>query len=794
MTNAENAEGSAWALRPFSVLIFLVGAVLGAGGIALLLAGGSIYYLLAGASLVVAAALLWKREPRGAATYGWFLIATLIWSLWEVGFDGWALMPRLLGPAVVGLWLLTPFARRAFRSPERLANWSVPLGIGLIVLVYAAITVSSLTRDEGQPTAYSSSSAPAQEDGEWRAYGNSAEGTRYSRLTQITPQNVGRLGRVWTYRTGVSAEAVMSPMEATPILVSDTLYMCTQTNVVIALDPETGRERWRFDPKVDRTGATFVATCRGVAYFKPPAPVIDCPERIVTTTFDARLLAVDARTGRPCRSFGDNGQVNLLKGLGPTEKGFYYASSPPAIIRGKVVVGGYVRDNDRIDIVSGVIRAFDATTGKFAWAWDMGRPGQTGEPGPGQAYTRGTPNSWAPMSADEALGLVYAPTGNSTPDHWGAHRSPVSEKFASSLVAIDAETGLPRWHFQTTHHDLWDYDVASQPTLADIPINGKRVPAVIQATKQGQIFVLDRRTGQPLTRVVEKAVPQRPLPGDWNAPTQPFSVGMPSFSGDRIRERDMWGMTPIDQLWCRLRFRKLNYSGLFTPPHPGDTLIAPGMGGGMNWGSVSVDPERGLLTTNLNIIPSVLRLIPRAEADQAIAEARKHQANQKSETIAEPGTGTPFAVTAEMFLSPLGVPCLRPPFGTINVVDLNTKKLLWSKPLGTAKASGPLGIRSGLPLTLGVPNFGGSVMTRSGLILIGASQDAMLHAYDSKTGRLLWQDQLPAGGQTTPMTYISSKSGRQFVVIVAGGSLLMQSPLGDYVVAYALPKQAIDKP
>lgn len=794
MSNTENATGWSWALRPYAMLVFLIGVILGAGGIALLLAGGSIYYLLAGAALIVSAVLLWRRESRGAAIYGWFLIVTLAWALWEVGLDGWALMPRLVGPAVVGLWLLTPFARRAFKSADRFANASVTAGIGLIALLYAAVAVSSFTRDKGEPTAFSGSVAAAPGDGEWRAYGNTAGGSRYSPLTQITPQNVGRLERAWTYRTGVSAEAVMSPMEATPIMVGDTLYMCTQTNVVIALDPETGRERWRFDPKVDRTGATFVSTCRGVAYFKATAPVADCPERIVTTTFDARLLAVDARTGKLCRSFGDNGQVNLLKGLGPVEKGFYYASSAPAIVRGKVVVGGYVRDNDRVDIISGVIRAFDVTTGAFAWAWDMGRPGKTGEPGTGEVYTKGTPNSWAPMSADETLGLVYAPTGNSTPDHWGAHRSPASEKFSSSLVAIDAETGLPRWHFQTVHHDLWDYDVASQPTLADIPINGKRVPAVIQATKWGQIFVLDRRTGRPLTRVVEKAVPQRPSPGDWNAPTQPFSVGMPSFSGDRIRGSDMWGITPIDQLWCRLRLRKLNYSGLFTPPQAGDNLIAPGMGGGMNWGSVSVDPERGLLTTNLNIIPSVLRMIPRAEADKAIAEARKDQAEQKSEAIAEPATGTPFAVTARMFLSPLGVPCMRPPFGTINVIDLNTQKLVWSKPLGTAKASGPLGIQSGLPLTLGVPNFGGSVMTRSGLILIGASQDAMMHAYDSKTGRLLWQDQLPAGGQTTPMTYISRKSGRQFIVIVAGGNLIMQSPVGDYVMAYALPKQANGKP
>lgn len=783
------SEGRAWPVRSFAIVVFIIGAVLGAGGVALLSAGGSVYYLLAGISLIITAVLLWKRDARGAAIYGWFLIATLLWSLWEVGLDGWALMPRLVGPAVVGAWLLIPFVRRALRPPSGIAFKTVTVSIALVILTYASVTIREVVRGDGPASVYSGSADATQAQGEWKAYGNTPGGTRFSPLTQITPQNVSQLERAWTYRTGVTPETAKSPMETTPIMIGDTLYLCTQTNVVIALDPETGRERWRFDPKVDRTGTTPVSTCRGVAYYKTPERVSDCPERIISTTFDGRLIALDAHTGRLCRSFGKGGQTSLLNSLGPTPKGFYYVSSAPTIVRGNIVLGGYVEDNDRVDIVSGVIRAFDATTGKFAWAWDLGRPGQTGEPVPGQIFMKGTPNSWAPMSADEQLGLVYTPMGNSTPDHWGAHRSPASEKYASSLVAIDAETGIPRWHFQMVHHDLWDYDVASQPTLADVPINGKRVPAVIQATKQGQIYVLDRRNGKPLTRVVERPVPQGPSSGDWNAPTQPFSAGMPSFSGPHITGRDMWGITPIDQLWCRVRLQNLNYRGMYTPPREGDTLIMPGMGGGMNWGSVSVDPERGLLTTNINIIPSILRMIPRAEANREVAAALADKTKPKGESIAELGTGTPYAVTAQMFLSPLQIPCLRPPFGTISVVDLNTQKLLWSKPLGTARSSGPMGIPSGLPIPLGVPNFGGSTMTRSGLIFIGATQDPVMHAFDARTGRLLWTDKLPAGGQTTPMTYISKKSGRQFVVIAAGGNFIMQSPGGDYIMAYALPKR-----
>jgi quinoprotein glucose dehydrogenase len=627
-------------------------------------------------------------------------------------------------------------------------------------------------------------SAGTVSDGEWQHYGNTLAGTRYSPLDQITSANVSSLERAWIYRSGVADSGATHKVEVTPLMVGNSLYLCTQTNIVISLDPETGHERWRFDPKVDALGETPATACRGVAYFRAPASPNECPERILTSTFDARLIAIDAKTGQLCRSFGDGGTVNLKNGLGAIEPGISAPSSAPTIVRGNVILGGWVSDNLYVDEPSGVIRAYDATNGRFVWAWDIGRPGQHGEPVSGQSYTLGTPNSWAPMSGDEDLGLVFLPMGNSTPDHWGAHRSKLSEQYASSIVALDVETGEPRWSFQTTHHDLWDYDVASQPTLINLRIGDRMVPALIQLTKRGEIFVLDRRSGRPITEVEEKRVPQGAAPGDWTAPTQPFSTGMPSFGGPNLTEKDMWGVTPLDQLYCRIMFRRLRYDGPNTPPGLTGTLVYPGTAGGFNWGSASVDPERGLLVINSIRIPTLIRLIPSAAA-AAISEADR--VDMFRQRVIYPQSGTPFAAEVRTFLSPLNIPCNRPPFGLLSAVDLNTRKLLWSTPLGTGRDYGPMGISSGLPIPMGVPNLGGSVTTHSGLVFIGATQERAFRAFDVRTGHELWRDRLPAGGQATPMTYISPLSGRQFVVIAAGGSALLQSKLGDYIVAYALP-------
>jgi quinoprotein glucose dehydrogenase len=781
--------GSIAAIRVFASFLLLAGGLIAAGGAWLAVLGGSPYYLLGGVAVTLSGALVWARRSAGAWLYVLFLAATLAWALWESGFNGWTLAPRLIGPGLIGLIFALPFVTRGLIQKEglRFAPGRVAGTLGglllLVVLVAALLPVGEAAAPamSQRPLAANDSGQP---DGQWQAYGRDNAGTRFSPLTQINRTNVASLKPAWSYRTGIVQKGTQSPLEATPILVGDTLYLCSQTNVVIALDPETGREKWRFDPKVDATGASLVTACRGVA-FAHVANAPDCPDRIISATFDARLLALDARSGRPCRSFGQGGTVNLRDGMGQVDPGFYYVSSAPTIVRGRIVLGGWIADNVRLGEPSGVIRAFEVATGKFAWAWDLGRPGFHGQPGPGETYTLGTPNSWGPMSGDDSLGLVYVPTGNATPDHWGGSRTALSDQFSSSVVALDVETGERRWSFQTVHHDVWDYDVGSQPTLVDLRIAGKMVPALVQPTKTGQVYVLDRRNGRPVAPVAERRVVVDPAPGDRSSPTQPFSVGMPSFAGEKLQERDMWGATPFDQLWCRIRFRSMRYDGPFTPIGTKEALVYPGIGGGMNWGSVSVDPERGILFVNSMQVPSTVRLIPRATADEMAKKRGSIRFHDLSLPL--PQGGTPFAVGVSTFVSPLGVPCNAPPYGLMSAVDLHTGRLLWQKPLGTTQDSGPFGMSLGLPITMGLPMMGGSIVTRGGIVFVAATQERSIRALDAATGRELWKGRLPTGGQATPMTYISPKSGRQFVVIVSGGSVLIQSPLMDRVEAFALP-------
>ncbi|MFW2829647.1 membrane-bound PQQ-dependent dehydrogenase, glucose/quinate/shikimate family [Sphingomonas sp. ID0503] len=780
---SRNQSGAGIAPKALAVPLLLIGFAIAAGGAMLVTLGGSLYYLLGGVAVVAAAVLLWRRHGASGWLYAGFLLATLAWALWEAGLGGWALAPRLLGPAVFGLLFALPGVRRAIGP----SGWAAA---GAAILLIAVQVVAGSI---GSPDRFVAPASPALLAGdapaagaEWAAWGGTNAGQRYSGLDQITPANVGDLELAWTYHTGVKQEGVKSPLQTTPIMVGDTLYACTQTNIVVALDPETGREKWRFDPKVDATGASAVTTCRGVAFARL-ADAVDCPERIITATFNAKLIALDARSGEPCPSFGKGGFVDLTTGLGVVDKGFYYVSSAPTIVRGRIVLGGWVADNQSTDEPSGVIRAYDVATGTFAWAWDMGRPDFHGEPGAGEHYTRSTPNSWAPMSADEALGLVYVPTGNATPDHWGANRSPASERFGSSVIALDAQTGAMRWSFQTAHHDLWDYDVASQPTLIDVPAGGRIIPALAQPTKRGELFLLDRRTGKPVAAVEERPAPQRgAAPGERLAKTQPFSVGMPSFRGPPLTETDMWGLTPLDQLWCRIRFKQLRYDGPATPPGTDESLIYPSIGGGMNWGGVSVDPRRGLMIVNSIYYGTIAQLVPRAETDRLHAAAAGQMHNF---SLPQPQKGTPYGVLLTGLVSPLNVPCNTPPFGKISAIDLRTRKLVWSRPIGSARDSGPMGFASRLPIGMGMPMFGGSMVTKSGLIFIGATQERAFRAFDVSNGHELWRTALPAGGQANPMTYVSPKSGRQFVLIAAGGHVMLQSPLGDSIVAYALPKK-----
>ena len=783
-------RGLAIAARLFATLIFLASLPLIAGGGYLLWLGGSPYYLLAGLLALLSAAWIGALRIEGAWAYALLLLVTIPWALWEAGLDGWALMPRLVAFVVLGLPLLLPYLRRQL---ARQASWSSGLTQKTLVacgLFSAALSVAAVALRPADPldpmfqTGSFGGTLPAARadrvdsvDGDWNNYGRDPGGTRFSPLGEITPANVGKLKEAWRARIGPTLG-----LEATPLKIADTVYTCNAYNDVIALDAETGHQRWRYNAKVpiDRVPYTV---CRGVAHYAAPGVTGECADRIFTNTVDGRLIALDARSGRPCRGFGDIGQVSLMTGLAPQNTAFYAVTSAPTVVQGKVVLGGWVSDGMQWGEPSGVVRAFDAVTGRLVWAWDVGRPDRQSLPSPGESYTHSTPNAWAPFSADEQLGLVYVPTGNPAVDYFGGYRRSFDEKYGSAITAIDVATGKARWTFQTVHHDLWDWDVASQPTLTDLhDASGAMRHALVQPTKRGEIFVLDRETGKALKTVQELPVPQGGIvPGDRLSPTQPFSTAMPSFRGPDLSEKRMWGVTPLDQLWCRIRFREARYDGTATPPGFKPTIAFPGFNGGMDWGSSSVDPTRQILFVNSNRVPNYDLVVTRAEAmRRGVVFGKKHGA------LNAPQLNTPYVSIIKVFMSPLGIPCNQPPYGMLAAVDLPTGKLIWAKPFGSARASGPLGLRSGLPFTIGTPNGGGTLATASGLLFAGATQDGDFRAYEAGTGKILWRTALGAGGQATPMTYISPRSGHQYVVIAAGGNPILGSVLGDYVVAFRL--------
>ena len=615
---------------------------------------------------------------------------------------------------------------------------------------------------------------------EWPHYGQSQAGLRYSPLTQITPANVGDLEIAWMYRIGGLPKIqglLMPALEATPIVADGRMFLCSSTNKVVALDPETGGELWTHDPKIRLEGQTLL-TCRGVTYFRDAnAPAGSaCAARIFMGTQDARLLSLDAATGKLCAAFGGGGEIDLASGRGEFKPGEYGVSSPPVIVGRNLIIGGRVADNVRLDIPAGLIRAFDVDTGALVWSWNPVPPGRPEKVATeaGELYVSGTTNTWSVMSADVERGLVYVPTGNTSPDFFGGLRDGL-DYYSSSVVALDAATGQVVWHFQTVHHDIWDYDVPAQPVLFDLPTPAGNVPALAQPTKQGHLFVLNRVTGEPLFPVEERAVPQTVVAGEIPAPTQPFPVDEAFLlRPDRVTEDDMWGFTPWDRGKCREQFRELRHDGIFTPPSLEGTLQLPSFMGAMNWGSAAIDEARGVLVVNRNNVATTVRLIPREDADARMAKGE----------FMIPALKTPYAVQMEPMLSPLGAPCNRPPWGALVAIDLKSRKRLWEVPLGTTRDLAPFPFW----FELGVPNLGGPVITASGLVFIGAATDNFLRAFDLRSGKELWKGRLPAGPQATPMTYRVRPDGRQYVVIAAGGHKYLGTTLGDAVVAFALPE------
>ena len=478
MTNSQPAfsrpRGLAVTIAIIAILMIWPGAIL-------LLAGGSIYYLLAGIALAVCSYFLFKGDKRAAPLYGILLIITYLWAMFEVGLDAWALMPRVAMFSVLGLWFLLPHVRRGLlqEQPESLyGKQETKIAASVLAVLFIAVYISNASYDVGIPSA-AGTGVVNNETGEWNHYGATKKGTRFAATDQINLENVDQLERAWEIRTGVPGA-----FKGTPIQVGDGLYLCTGQNIILSLDPDTGEERWRFNPEIDTPRIGFWDTCRGVTYYEAPnfRSLGVCEERIFTATTDARLIAVNKNTGEPCSDFGNNGEISLLPGMGDVEPGFYFVTSPPTIASDVLVLGGWVFDNVRTNEPSGVVRGFDPISGDLLWAWDMGREDRAGLPPEGDTYTRGTPNVWSLTSADDELGLIYLPTGNATPDYWGGHRTEAMERYASSIVALDARTGRVRWHYQTVHHDIFDYDVPSQPSLVDVPINGEIRKAVIVPT------------------------------------------------------------------------------------------------------------------------------------------------------------------------------------------------------------------------------------------------------------------------------------------------------------------------
>jgi quinoprotein glucose dehydrogenase len=624
---------------------------------------------------------------------------------------------------------------------------------------------------------------------DWGYYGGDAFGQHFSSLDQIKRENVHDLTVAWTYHTGeLGANFACSgklTFEATPILGFGLLYLETATNIVIALDPQTGAVRWRFDPQIDRARRYSDVASRGVTFWEDNDPKHQgaCAHRVFTGTLDARLISLDALTGKLCEDFGNHGQIDLTTGLRIRDRGDYEVTSPPVVHGDVIVVGSSIGDNRATDVERGVIRGFDARTGSQRWAFDP-IPDSPTHPGASewnlaQAATTGAANAWGVMSVDDEYGLVYVPTGSASPDFYGGQRLG-SNRFADSLLALDALSGKLVWHQQLVHHDLWDLDVSAQPVLLDVDIQGIPVPAVIQATKSGMLYVFDRAKGQPLFPITERPVPRSLVPGEQASPTQPFS-SLPSLVSQRkLQPEDAWGVTFWDRGKCHDLIASHRNEGIFTPPDTRGTILSPGYIGGVDWGGIAVDESRQRVFAAVNHLPMVVTLLtPKAMQEQA-----KSDDFRTSEFSRQ--AGTPYAMRREPLVSPWGLPCTAPPWGTLASVDLRRNRIVWQVPLGSTEGVGPWFAPT---RNFGMPNMGGPIATAGDLVFVSAAMDSYFRAFDLETGRELWKYRLPAGGQATPMTYRAGRDQRQYIVIAAGGHGALGTPRGDYVVAFALPSK-----
>lgn len=664
----------------------------------------------------------------------------------------------------------------------KVLRWSVLL---LVMLALAAFFGGSAWRYLGGAPALDVEGFAPKHDGDarlpaarWPHYGNDAGGHRYSSAAQITADNVAVLEKVWEYSSGdlqrKAAGMQRAIAEATPILTADSLVYCTPFNDVIALDPATGEQRWRYDANIDlnqRPANEFV--CRGVAQWQSNDDSGQCASRILTGTNDGRLIALDAVSGQRCADFGDDGEVRLDVGMELIWPGEFQITSPPVVIGDVVVVGSAISDNMRVAAPRGTVRAYDVRSGAALWQFDpiprrVGDPDWQGETAPIEGHA----NAWAPMSADPDRGLVFVPTSSPSPDFYGGLR-PGDNRHANSVVALEADSGAIRWAYQFVHHDVWDYDLASQPGLYRVWRDDKWHDVVAQVTKTGHVFVLDRETGEPFLPVSERPIPASDIEGEVLSPTQPIPDAPPQLVPSSVAEGEAFGITWFDKRYCEKQLAALRAEGLYTPPSLEGTLFLPFTGGGGNWGGPAYDPGRNLLVINMSNLPHVIGLM--RNDDMAARTAMRHD-----EEFA-PMTGAPYAMRRRMLLSPFDLPCNPPPWGIIAAVNLADGALVWRRPIGTLEDM------VGLRLELGTPTFGGPVATAGDVIFIASTMDYYLRALSTATGEELWRGRLPTSGSATPMTYMWQ--GRQYVVIVAGGNSRLRTPPDDRILAFALPQE-----
>lgn len=784
-------------LRATSIVMAILAIALLYMGAQLVAAGGSPAYSIIALGVLATAVLLFRKNRSALTLYAVLMWGILLWIVSEVGFDKWQWIPRGDVFALLGLWLALPWvvrplyeadpasARRRFH-PFLGGTVAVMMVIVLGVMFYDPIPVQGRIDN---PTAARGADTTGND---WVAYGGTSNGQRFSSLDQINPGTINKLSVAWEYHTGdlrdPAKDAGEYTFEATPLKVNNRVYVCTAHNEVHALNPETGKLDWKYAPEKDRSYLQQHQTCRGVSYYSAAASSTDsgqCAKRIITATADARLVALDADTGKLCGDFGQGGIIDLKANMGEVRPHALMQTAAPLVAGDLVIVGGSVMDNGfKAGNPSGVIRAYNAVTGALVWNFDPANPDSTQPIAAGQNYPQDTPIAWATLSADVSNGLVYVPFGNASPDELGTDRDPDSnvEKFRDTLVALDLKTGAFKWKFQTSSNDLWDRDNPSQPTLMDVGPQDHKQPAVVLPTKVGNIFVLNRLTGEPIAPVDQvKVRTDGGVPGERFAATQP--VSRINFIPEALTEKSMWGLTPFDQMSCRIGYNKLRYDGNpWTPSTETGSLIFPGNIGAFNWGSVAVDPDRQILIAAPVRLAYTYNLIKRTPET-----ADKRLFSEEGTPYWNENFKGDYAIRIKQFASGLGVPCIAPPWGRMVGVDLNTGKTQWLRRVGTSKNLKTSFLPGRFPIgfPMGMVAHGGPLVTAGGVVFHGATADNFLRAYDINTGEILWQTELPAGGQATPSTYMGS-DGKQYVVISAGGHGSLGTTLGDSVIAFRL--------